>query len=155
MKLNARADIGYLVGYDSRNIWRIWRPQDNAVLRSRDVSFDEHSLYNPNNDSLTPLDELQSIPEILDLPNNASQNLELESESTDEDDIGDTIEVIVRPERIKTTSAYPTEYTIVLTQHLPTPDVTPEPMEGPQIHSAQNNTIFVEPTVPQDVPRYS
>ena len=65
-KLDARVDLGYLVGYNSRNIWRIWRPKDNVVLRSRDVKFDETSLYDPS-DSLTPLDELASIPEILDL----------------------------------------------------------------------------------------
>ena len=67
MKLDARADIGYLVGYDLRNIWRIWRPNDHAILRARDVKFNEQCLYDPN-DNLTSLEELVSIPEILDLP---------------------------------------------------------------------------------------
>ena len=44
-KLEPRAHIGYLVGYDSRNIFRIWIPSKNQVIRTRDVSFDENTFY--------------------------------------------------------------------------------------------------------------
>ena len=44
-KLEPRAHIGYLVGYDSRNIYRIWVPSKNQVIRTRDVSFDENTFY--------------------------------------------------------------------------------------------------------------
>ena len=49
-KLEPRAHIGYLVGYDSINIFRIWIPSRRKIIRSRDVLFDEdevHSLVDP------------------------------------------------------------------------------------------------------------
>ena len=44
-KLEPRAHIGYLVGYDSTNIFRIWIPSRHKVIRSRDVLFDEQEIY--------------------------------------------------------------------------------------------------------------
>jgi hypothetical protein len=44
-KLEPRAHIGYLVGYDSRNIHRIWVPSKDQVIRTRDVSFAENTFY--------------------------------------------------------------------------------------------------------------
>jgi hypothetical protein len=46
-KLAARAMIGYFVGYDSSNIFRIWIPSKGRVVRTRDVSFDPTKLYVP------------------------------------------------------------------------------------------------------------
>jgi hypothetical protein len=48
-KLRLRAQIGYLVGYDSSNIFRIWIPQDKKVIETRDVTFDESKKYDPDN----------------------------------------------------------------------------------------------------------
>ena len=39
-KLEPRAFIGYLVGYDSTNNFRIWIPSRMKVIRTRDVMFD-------------------------------------------------------------------------------------------------------------------
>lgn len=47
-KLDPNAWIGYLVGYDSTNIYRIWVPKLNRVIRTRDVIFDEDSLFDGN-----------------------------------------------------------------------------------------------------------
>ena len=44
-KLNLRANIGYLVGYDSTNIFRIWIPHRGEVISSRDVIFDEDEFF--------------------------------------------------------------------------------------------------------------
>ena len=44
-KLNPRAHIGYLVGYDSTNIFRIWIPHRGVVISSRDVIFDEDEFF--------------------------------------------------------------------------------------------------------------
>ncbi len=44
-KLQPRAHIGYFVGYSSRNIYRIWVPSKDEVIRIRDVSFDETTYY--------------------------------------------------------------------------------------------------------------
>lgn len=47
-KLQERAHIGHLIGYDSTNIFRVWIPSQRKVIRTRDVIFDETSLYNPS-----------------------------------------------------------------------------------------------------------
>jgi Pol polyprotein len=44
-KLQERAEIGYLVGYDTYNIFRIYLPTNGRVIRSRDVILDESHIY--------------------------------------------------------------------------------------------------------------
>jgi transposase InsO family protein len=44
-KLDPRAHIGYLVGYDSTNIFRIWIPHQGKVISTRDVIFDENTFF--------------------------------------------------------------------------------------------------------------
>jgi hypothetical protein len=56
-RLNPKAWIGqsgYLVGYDSTNKFRIWNPLLNRVLvvSTRDVIFDENSVFDGNLDHL-------------------------------------------------------------------------------------------------------
>ena len=46
-KLDPRAHIGYLVGYDSTNIFRIWTPSIAKVIRCRNIIFDDNSSYDP------------------------------------------------------------------------------------------------------------
>lgn len=48
-KMEARAQIGYLVGYEAHNIWQIWvdHPKGFRVIRARDVIFDETKRYDP------------------------------------------------------------------------------------------------------------
>jgi hypothetical protein len=45
-KLKSRALVGHLVGYDSTNIWRIWLPTKDEVIRTRDVVFEPREFYN-------------------------------------------------------------------------------------------------------------
>jgi hypothetical protein len=47
-KLAPRAAIGYLVGYEAYNIWRIWIPTNRRIIRARDVQFNEQEFYNPS-----------------------------------------------------------------------------------------------------------
>lgn len=44
-KLDPRAHIGYLVGYASTNIYRIWIPHKGVVISTRDVIFDETTFF--------------------------------------------------------------------------------------------------------------
>lgn len=44
-KLNPRAWIGYLVGYQSTNIYRIWNPWLGEVFSTRDVIFNEDEYF--------------------------------------------------------------------------------------------------------------
>ncbi len=46
-KLAPRAMIGYLMGYDSTNIFRIWVPSRMRVFSTRDVTFNEQLFYDP------------------------------------------------------------------------------------------------------------
>ncbi|KAF7543720.1 hypothetical protein G7046_g9943 [Stylonectria norvegica] len=43
-----KAWIGYLVGYNSQNIFRIWNPATNSVYVTRDVVFNEDKLFDPS-----------------------------------------------------------------------------------------------------------
>ncbi|KAM4064184.1 reverse transcriptase (RNA-dependent DNA polymerase) [Hirsutella rhossiliensis] len=45
LKTDPHTEIGYLVGYDSTNIFRIWIPSSSEVRRLRDVTFNEHKFY--------------------------------------------------------------------------------------------------------------
>jgi hypothetical protein len=53
LKLDPRAHIGYLVGYDSTDIYRIWVQHQGKVISTRDVIFDENSHFDSKRDSLT------------------------------------------------------------------------------------------------------
>ncbi len=51
-RLTPRAWVGYLVGYNSSNIFRIWNPIINKVVATRDVIFNEHQFLPHNSDLL-------------------------------------------------------------------------------------------------------
>ena len=46
-KLTKRAHIGYLIGYNSSNIYKIWDTNKNKIIKTRDVTFNENSHYHP------------------------------------------------------------------------------------------------------------
>ncbi|OAQ63884.1 integrase, catalytic core [Purpureocillium lilacinum] len=46
-KLSPRAHVGYLVGYQASNLYRIWVPKLNRVILSRDVQFNEEEFFDP------------------------------------------------------------------------------------------------------------
>jgi hypothetical protein len=46
-KMQPRAHIGYLVGYEATNIYRIWIPSEQKVVRTTDVTFNEQLFYEP------------------------------------------------------------------------------------------------------------
>ncbi len=43
-KLDAKAHIGFLFGYESTNIYRIWVPHKKRVVSVRDVIFNEDEV---------------------------------------------------------------------------------------------------------------
>jgi hypothetical protein len=69
-KLDPRAHIGHLVGYDSTNIFRIWIPSWNKVIRTWDVTFDENLFYDPSTVDIGILlqEEVEDIIESLEIP---------------------------------------------------------------------------------------
>ena len=103
-KLQPRAFIGYFVGYDSTNIYRIWDPKRYTVKGYRDVIFDENSLYNPNAEEV-PI----AIPEELPLEDaifTMSEPLSYRIDITDEEDEWLQIRPSLRPD---SASKFPTK----------------------------------------------
>ena len=47
-QFNPKAWIGYLIGYDSTNVYKIWNPIRNEIFRTRDVIFNEREHFNGN-----------------------------------------------------------------------------------------------------------
>ena len=50
-KFSERAKVGYLVGYDRGNSYRIYLPDEEKVVISRDVRVDESALLSPHRNS--------------------------------------------------------------------------------------------------------
>jgi hypothetical protein len=57
-KLAPRANVGYLVGWDSTNIFRVWVPVLKRVIRTRDVTFDESHGFDPKDLEITEMPEI-------------------------------------------------------------------------------------------------
>ena len=92
-KMLPRAHIGYLVGYDSTNIFRVWMPTEGKVVRTRDVRFDDMSRYSPEDLELGALREARRFIETIQLPEQVSERLNEFSNSshTVEDDSDNSI----------------------------------------------------------------
>jgi hypothetical protein len=67
-KLESRTMIGYLVGYDSTNIFRIWIPSKERVMRTRDVVFKRQHLMKDDDEPEKLSEEAERLIEILDIP---------------------------------------------------------------------------------------
>ena len=79
-KIDPKAFIGYLVGYDSTNIYQVWIPSKHKVISTRDVTFDKSERYNP---SATELDLLDEVIETVQVP---EINKSYDDLSSDEDE---------------------------------------------------------------------
>ena len=57
--LKPRAWIGYLIGYSSSNIYRIWVPLLDKVIKTKDITFNELKFFNGNIDTLR--DDIRNV----------------------------------------------------------------------------------------------
>jgi hypothetical protein len=62
------AQVGYLVGYNSTNIYRIWVPRLKRVIVTRDVTFDETKVYDPSYEASILEIDLQKTVQVIELP---------------------------------------------------------------------------------------
>ena len=53
MKLDPQAHIGYLIGYNSINIYRIWIPYKGIIISTRDVIFNKTTFFNGKQTNLS------------------------------------------------------------------------------------------------------
>ncbi|KAM4059763.1 reverse transcriptase (RNA-dependent DNA polymerase) [Hirsutella rhossiliensis] len=87
-KLDPRAFVGYLVGYNSTNIFRIWIPLLRKVISTRDVIFDEFSFFDGKRDQQPLLhSQRQLIQKIQIPPSQQSQEEVLDEETEEETDV--------------------------------------------------------------------
>jgi len=83
-RLDPKAWVGYLVGYRSSNIYRIWIPSMAKVISTRDVVFDEHSVFDGKTEDLmdnlmhSTLKEIATHVKTMELPT-LTTNPEVES----------------------------------------------------------------------------
>jgi hypothetical protein len=63
-RLDPKAWIGYLVGYNSQNIFRVWNPVTNSVYITRDVIFNEKESFDPNEARMRETIGEQTLEEI-------------------------------------------------------------------------------------------
>ncbi|KAH5706327.1 RNA-directed DNA polymerase [Parastagonospora nodorum] len=84
-RLDPKAWIGYLVGYQSTNIYRIWIPSMAKVISTRDVVFDEETIFNGKTEDLmdnlmhSTLEEISAWVRTMELPGTQSQQPETET----------------------------------------------------------------------------
>jgi len=80
-RFNPKAWIGYLVGYDSTNVYRVWNPVTNKVVRTRDVTFNENETFNGDLETLKDdmlkiqLDELSKLLQECTIPEELEEML--------------------------------------------------------------------------------
>ena len=91
-KLDKKAVKGILIGYDGDEGYRIWCKENNTLIRSRDVIFDEKPLLNKNSYEL-PLCSQQleerEIEEKNDDHSDDNQSIESEGREDDENEYND------------------------------------------------------------------
>lgn len=139
-KLVPRAFIGYLIGYDSTNIFRIWIPSRMRVVRTRDVTFDHSRFYDPTDLDLGNLltVTVEEVIEVLELPE-TSTFVGVVIEENDEED-----EALVDEASQQTSEsedvAQPVDqakedafYTSMEAPQILTPEMTPNPETSPQV----------------------
>lgn len=107
-KLNPKAWIGYLVGYNSTNIYRIWNPRTNKIVVIRDVTFNEKERFNGNLQTLkddllkVSSEELEVLLPDVEIPPTPSQNTsEHDSTNLYEDEDLSKLEGIGHGERLE------------------------------------------------------
>ena len=144
-KLAPRAHVGYLVGYDSTNIFRVYIPSEKKVIRTRDVQFNEQLLYDDSQPDLANVlrERADQMLDIIDVYQERNLQDELESSSDESDEALDEIHVDTDGRRQVDSGGNQDEPNIESSEQpdsesskddsapgLLTPDETPEPNHG-------------------------
>jgi hypothetical protein len=149
-RLDSKVHIGYLVGYTSTNIFRVWVPSLHTIISARDVTFDETRRYEPNDDFTDVTEaaiELVRVPGIDDIIDESSPlpSLLPQIEETTIDEPYDTI-IVDKGQgtshgtnlQLATPEDQGTSHRTNL--QLATPELTPEPETAPKSHPEPVNT---------------
>ncbi|KAI0991201.1 hypothetical protein K3495_g16986, partial [Podosphaera aphanis] len=101
-KMKPRAKSGFLVGYNSRNIYRILLLEEEMVIGTRDVIFNETQFYedkpaSPEDEGIPLIDFLISSPVpdlIFDIEDLPIRNNEPNSQTLDDDIVLDSKDML-------------------------------------------------------------
>ncbi|EED23215.1 conserved hypothetical protein [Talaromyces stipitatus ATCC 10500] len=91
-RYHPKAWIGFLVGYDSTNIFHIWNPKLGVVVSARDVIFNEDEVFDGNVDKLrndlatTTIDEIAELLNSVQILNDDFQSTTVGGPSWTRDD---------------------------------------------------------------------
>ncbi|KAM4055497.1 Integrase, catalytic core [Hirsutella rhossiliensis] len=88
-KLDPRSHIGYLVGYNSTNIFRIWIPQRRKVISTRDVIFDEFTYFDGKFEQPTLLPSINDLIQRVEIPEDQKINQEILDEESELESVFD------------------------------------------------------------------
>jgi hypothetical protein len=92
-RFNPKAWIGYLIGYDSTNVYRVWNPVTNKVVRTRDVTFNEYETFNGDLETLKDdmlgiqLDELSKLLQECTIPEESGEETQVQPAQEEPDEI--------------------------------------------------------------------
>ncbi|KAG5809387.1 hypothetical protein H9Q74_014263 [Fusarium xylarioides] len=132
-----KAWIGFLVGYNSQNIFRIWNPVTNKIYITRDVIFNEDEFFNADEVQMKEtigeqtLEEIQARMHSLMTSEGLDQVMDPVQGPDEQENADSTLENLI--EDLPTEEADPTEeresddakYTQVRFELLPTPPESP------------------------------
>ena len=98
--MELQVHIGYLIGYDSINIFHIWIPSNQCIISTWDVTFDESLFYNPQAPDLAKQLKVHAdqIVDLVDISHPSSlfdQNLASDTDSNTEDKLSEIINTYI------------------------------------------------------------
>ena len=154
-RLNPKAWIGYLVGYNSTNVYRIWNPVFNKIVLTRDVVFNEHETFNGSIEALKDdirelnLEELSRLLQEHAVPEEIGKGEEIPVQPTQEEleEVRDLIEdeIQVQPESNEQSGTDQSDKTLYTeAQFIPYPTPAPSPpaaMLAVSIRSPQSEEL--------------
>jgi hypothetical protein len=155
-KLEPRAMISYLIGYNSSNIYRIWIPSQIRVIRTRDVMFNYSRFFDPAELDIGHISavNIEDTIKVLDMP---APSYAASRDVVEEDNSDDTIKVYSSPIGESMAEATPEEEEVSLdeeemTQQMVTPDPTPDRENGHSTDSAGETRATRRPASYAEVP---
>ena len=149
-RLDPKAWIGYLVGYRSSNIYRIWIPSLGKVISTRDVVFDEESVFDGRIEDLmdslmhSTLQEIATHVRTIELPTPTQQP---QTDSFYEDEA--TVESSEQQDEADPPGYY---HGRKIRDSYPTPPTTPPPVALLARLMAGDQTSLTQQASPTTVP---
>lgn len=144
-KMEPRAEIGYLVGYEASNIWRVWFPHRGSVRSVRDVVFDENVFFNARELEKEPVsDILETMPWVIEENEDIDQGTLASGTSLDMPQLDDAASQRTESQGLDTPSQVKEATSqLVEPQQMMSPSPTPsvQPVQASEPHAAPRDIV--------------